>query len=183
MANEVKLSDELCAKLTAHIDSKLTGNVTRVTQDQLFDDLKDLIVAEIPESSKSRFKAAMGHAMKAGRIPGFKGKQGRTGGIVRVASGDSTGETKEESEPAPAISVKQETSSFSFKGREYLVNMSKDKLETMLTKVFKCRNDSDGNVVLNNETYSLEENNSELLDNFAFYFGSEQSQENEQQSL
>lgn len=168
---EIKITPTLADLIVKLLDSKLNDNKRRAyPMPDIFQSLEKEIKEVYPDTDRYKFQKALSVATKAGQLKGYEIKLGKHGGIGKI-------DYKKPGTPEPVAPViitvpaEQESSTLEFDGKSYRVSFSKERLEKLLTKVFRVQENLDGSLVFDDRRFATEEPGvREYIDNFLFYF-------------
>lgn len=182
MTEDIKITDELAKQIVSLLDEKLSDNKRRAyPMPEIFQSLEKEIKAIYPETDRYKFQKALSVAVKAGQLKNYEIKLGKNGGLGKADY------KKPGTEITPQVVIvtipEKESSAVEFNGRPYRVEFSKEKLEKLLTKVFRVQEDPDGDVMFDDRRFAtINAETRECLDNLLFYF-TEIDQVNEQETV
>lgn len=165
----IKITDNLANAIVTLLKEKLSDNKRRAyPMPDIYKSLEKEIKETYPETDRYRFQKALSLATKSGQIKGYEIKLGKNGGIGLI---DYKKSGVPETVQVTVIQTPKEFSALEFSGRGYRLEFSKDKLEKLLTKVFRVQEDPDGELIFDERRFSTENADiRECLDNFLFHF-------------
>jgi len=165
----IKITDKLANSIINLLDQKLSDNKRRAyPMPDIYKSLEKEIKEIYPETDRYRFQKALSLATKNGQIKGYEIKLGKNGGIGRS---DYKKPGTPEVTQVITVQAPKEFSTLEFNGRGYRLEFSKDKLEKLLTKVFRVQEDPDGELTFDERKFSAENSDiKECIDNFLFHF-------------
>lgn len=172
VTEEIAITSELAESIVKLLEEKLSDNKRRAyPMPDIFKSLEKEIKETYPDIDRYKFQKALSAFIKKGQLKGYEVKLGKNGGVGKV----------DYKKPGAALVpvAPEESTSLEFNGRAYRVSLSKEKVEKLLTKVFKVQENSDGDLVFDDRHFATEESEvREYIDNFLFYFNeSEESDE------
>lgn len=170
---DIKITTGLADLIVKLLDEKLSDNKRRAyPMPDIFQALQKEIKEVYPETDKYKFQKALSAATKAGTLKGYEVKLGKNGGIGKVDYKKPG--TPEVAQVVVTVPAAKEYSTLEFNGRAYKVAFSKERLEKLLTKVFRVQENSDGDLVFDERHFATEESGvRDYIDNFLFYFNEE----------
>lgn len=171
MEDTIKITDELITLILQLLEEKLNDNKRRAyPMPDIYRSLETKIKETYSDIDRYKFQKALSLATKNGRLAGYEIKLGKNGGIGKVTYKKPGTETTVTA-VVTTLPAPKEFSSLEFNGKSYRLELSKDKVEKLLTKVFRAQEDPDGEVVFDERRFSVDNPDvKECMDNFLFHF-------------
>lgn len=183
MEETIKITDELITLILQLLEEKLNDNKRRAyPMPDIYRSLETKIKETYSDVDRYKFQKALSLATKNGRLTGYEIKLGKNGGIGKVTYKKPGTETTVTA-VVTTLPAPKELSSLEFNGKSYRLELSKDKLEKLLTKVFRVQEDPDGDLVFDERHFMVESSDTrECVENLVFYFSESDNQENEEET-
>jgi hypothetical protein len=180
--DNVTISDDLANTIVSFLDQKLSDNKRRAyPMPDIFKDNEAVIKKELPEVDKYKFQKALSLAIKDNRLAGYEIKLGKGGGVGKASYVKPGSLSVAQNVTSIVQSIVEDFATMEFNGKSYQMDLSTEKLEKLLVKVFGIKEDPDGNIKFNDRTYSCEKDSDvKFIEDLTFYFAKNEDVELQQ---